>query len=137
METLSGGCQCGGVRYVARGKPGMVALCHCSMCRRANAAPMVAWAMFEADEVEFVEGKPAQFASSPGARRGFCGHCGTQICFTADFLPGLIDITVGSLDAPERLAPELHYWDAERLPWVAIADGLPRHDGTPPVAVDA
>lgn len=133
-ETLSGGCQCGGVRYVARGRPAMVALCHCTMCRRAHAAPMVAWAMFEEAQVEFVEGPPAKFASSPGARRGFCGHCGTQICFTADFLPGLIDVTVGSLDDPERLPPELHYWDAERLPWVQVADGLPRHDGLPPEA---
>ena len=41
MESrlFSGGCQCGRVRYEADGDPVMVALCHCTMCRRANAAP--------------------------------------------------------------------------------------------------
>jgi hypothetical protein len=26
----------------------------------------------------------------------------------------------------------LHYWDSERLPWVRLADDLPRHAEFPP-----
>ena len=77
---------------------------------------------------------PATYASSSGAKRGFCSVCGTQISFTADYIPGLIDITIGSLDHPEMVAPTLHYWDAERLPWVHFADDLPRYPEFPPVA---
>lgn len=44
---LEGGCQCGAVRYRIAGRPVMAALCYCSMCRRANAAPAVAWAMYQ------------------------------------------------------------------------------------------
>jgi hypothetical protein len=130
--TFSGGCQCGAVRYEASGEPIVVAICHCTMCRRANAAPAVAWAMFRQDQVRFVAGEPKHYASSQPARRGFCEHCGTQLSFTADYIPGLIDLTVGSIDEPERLPPALHYWESKRLPWVHFADVLPRHAEFPP-----
>lgn len=131
-SRLEGGCQCGAVRYAISGAPLLTALCHCTMCRRANAAPAVAWAMYKAEQVEFTKRKPAEFASSPEARRGFCAACGTPICFTASFLPGLIDITIGSLDQPQAVPPALHYWDKERLPWLKFADGLPVHPELPP-----
>jgi hypothetical protein len=64
--------------------------------------------------------------------RGFCSRCGTQVCFTASFLPGLIDMTIGSLDAPESLPPTIHYWDSKRLPWMRFADDLQRYPEFPP-----
>lgn len=127
-----GGCQCGAVRYRVEGEPIMAAICHCSMCRRAHAAPAVAWAMYQQQHVKFLKEQPAEYASSADARRGFCARCGTQICFTATFIPGLIDITIGSLDAPEALPPTLHYWESKRLPWLHIADNLPRYPEFPP-----
>jgi hypothetical protein len=129
-----GGCQCGAVRYRAIGEPVMAALCHCSMCRRASAAPLVAWAMFDDTNVTFLRGPPASFASSPEARRGFCAKCGTQISFTASFIPGLIDLTIGSFDDPASIAPTFHYWDSRRLPWIVPGDDLPRHAEFPPLA---
>jgi hypothetical protein len=131
MTDQTGGCQCGQVRYRASGEPIVVALCHCSMCRRANAAPAVAWAMFSQDQVTF-EGEAKRYRSSPSAMRGFCAECGTQLSFTAEYIPGLIDLTVGSFDNPESLPPALHYWDSKRLPWVKFADELPRHAEFPP-----
>jgi hypothetical protein len=133
-RRLEGGCQCGAVRYEISGTPLLTALCHCTMCRRANAAPAVAWAMFKREQVRFAKGKPAEFASSPEARRGFCANCGTQLCFTASFLEGLIDITIGSLDDPAAVPPALHYWDSKRLPWMKVIDGLPRYPEFPPPA---
>ena len=127
-SSRSGSCQCGKVRYVAEGEPILVALCHCSMCRRAHAAPMVAWAMFEQERVRF-DGERAIHASTPGVGRGFCASCGTQISFVADYIPGLIDLTVGSFDRPEDLPPAFHYWEDERLAWLKVEDGLPRHAG--------
>ncbi|HEV8331433.1 MAG TPA: hypothetical protein VGQ22_08445 [Steroidobacteraceae bacterium] len=34
--------------------------------------------------------------------------------------------------APAALPPTLHYWDSKRLPWLKIADGLPRFPEFPP-----
>jgi hypothetical protein len=131
--AMEGGCQCGAIRYRVSGAPVLAAICHCAMCRRANAAPAVAWAMFQESQVAFLGGSPATYASSPGAKRSFCSTCGTQISFAADYIPGLIDLTIGSLDHPEKIAPTLHYWDSRRLPWIHFADDLPRHPEFPPV----
>ncbi|RNF86314.1 GFA family protein [Lysobacter psychrotolerans] len=131
-QGRDGGCQCGAVRYRISGEPLMSAICHCTMCRRASAAPVVAWAMFEQSQVAF-DGTPKIYASSEDAQRGFCGTCGTQISFTAGFIPGLIDITVGSLDQPEAIAPQFHYWHDEHLTWAKFDDTLPRHPGFPPM----
>lgn len=131
-EKLEGGCQCGAIRYQISGQPVMTAICHCSMCRRANAAPAVAWAMYQESQVAFGKATPKLFASSAEAKRGFCPVCGTQISFTAEFIPGLVDITIGSLDYPERVNPTLHYWDSRRLPWVQFADDLPKFPEFPP-----
>jgi hypothetical protein len=131
-EILEGGCQCGAVRYRISGDPIVVAVCHCSMCRKAHAAPAVTWAMYDEGQVAFTEYAPAVYQSSAEAERGFCPDCGTQICFTASYIPGLIDIAVGSLDAPEVLEPVLHYWDSKRLPWVRFDDDLPKHAEFPP-----
>ena len=129
---MEGGCQCGKVRYVITGEPLMIAICHCTTCRRANAAPVVAWAMFSKSQVEFPQAKPSKYSASSEAKRGFCEHCGTQLTFEATYLPGLIDITVGSLDDPESVKPSMHYWHSKHLSWAEFADALPRHPEFPP-----
>ncbi|MGH8607531.1 MAG: GFA family protein [Gammaproteobacteria bacterium] len=131
-DSFRGGCLCGTTRYVVRGTPQVVAFCHCSMCRRSAGAPLTAWAMFDARNFKLEKGEPRTYASSPGVERRFCGHCGTPLTYTADFLPRLIDVTVGSLDDPSALPPQMHIWDSRRIAWVQVSDGLPRHHELPP-----
>ena len=129
--TLEGGCLCRAVRYRATGTPVLRALCHCDSCRKASGAPMSAWIMFMASDVVF-EGTPKTYASSDGCARGFCGTCGTSLSFTAAYLPGLIDLTIGSLDEPALATPLLQSWDSTRLPWLQVSEGIPAHAGFPP-----
>ena len=127
-----GGCQCGHIRYVAVGEPVLAAICHSTMCRKANSAPVVAWAMFPSSQVTFTQAAVKQYVSSAEAQRGFCSECGTQICFTANFLPDLVDIALGSLDEPEAIAPTMHFWHSEHLSWMKFADELPVYSELPP-----
>ena len=131
-QRFEGGCLCGATRYVVTGEPYVVALCHCSMCRRAGGAPLVAWALFQLDNLTFTKGKPAAYASSKGVERGFCGKCGTPLTYTGELIPGLVDITVGSMDDPSALPPQMHIWDSKRLPWLVANEDLPRHAEFPP-----
>ena len=132
--SLEGGCQCGSVRYRIIGSSLVAAICHCSMCRRANAAPVVAWAMYKEEQVTFLKERPTPYQASPEATRGFCGRCGTQISFVADYIPGLIDITIASLDNPNAIAPNFHYWYSRHLAWMRFGDALPKHPEFPPNA---
>jgi hypothetical protein len=88
--------------------------------------------MYAESQVEFSKKELKTYESSPGCRRGFCLNCGSQISFTAEYIPGLIDITIGSLDDPNHVAPTLHYWESKRLSWLHLADQLPRYPEFPP-----
>jgi hypothetical protein len=131
-QKREGGCLCGAVRYSVEGDPVVVALCHCSVCRRSAGAPVVAWAMFPLAGFAYTAGKPAVYASSPGSGRTFCRDCGANVGFTSDNLPGLVDLTVASFDDPATLPPQVHIWDSKRLPWFATSDALPRFAEFPP-----
>jgi hypothetical protein len=56
-------------------------------------------------------------------------RCGGQIGYRDDLLPGEVYLTLGFMDEPERYPPVLHAFDKRRLPFLHIADDLPRHDG--------
>lgn len=124
-EPFAGGCLCGKVRYVAGGTPQTPHWCHCGMCRRATGAPAAAFANFPIAEWRVTSGAPATYESSPGIHRGFCRDCGGALFTRADG-DALISVLIGSLDAPQRLPPAYHIHDESRVPWLTIADGLPR-----------
>lgn len=126
-DVHEGGCLCGAVRYRAQGQPLGVEYCHCSMCRRASGAPVVVWAAFPSVAVTFTRGEPARYGSSERGRRGFCSHCGSTLTFQWSDRVEEIDLSVGTLDDPGRLAPRWHIYTADRVPWLHIADDLPRH----------
>jgi hypothetical protein len=92
--------------------------------------------MFPESAFALERGAPASYASSPGVTRGFCARCGTTLSFRATFLPELVDLTIASFDAPERLAPQMHIWETRRIPWLALGDALPRHAELPPQPAD-
>jgi hypothetical protein len=103
-EVLTGGCQCGAVRYRVTG-PFKAAICHCRMCQKAFGSyfgPLVTVA-----EVAWTRGAPSYFRSSNKGQRGFCQMCGTPLALVDD--DGWIEISGGSLDDPEAVAPAVQF----------------------------
>ena len=123
--TVRGGCQCGAVRYVARVEDDEAYYCHCRMCRKAFGNLFGAFFDASRDSVRWEGEEPAYFHSSKIARRGFCRDCGTPLTF--EYLGSeKIDLTVGSLDEPERLRPVAHYGFEGCVSSFFSDDGLPR-----------
>ena len=127
--TMEGGCLCGAIRYRAEGTPYDETVCHCTMCRRASGAPMVAWFTVPVGALRWV-GAPARYRSSAGAMRSFCATCGSALAFQRDELPGEVDLATATLDDPARVPPRDHTRTSTQLPWVILADGLPRFPET-------
>jgi hypothetical protein len=119
-EAHSGGCLCGAVRFVAEGPAKWVAYCHCASCRRATGAPVTAYAGFAAAQVTIAGETFATFASSPGARRGFCHRCGTPLTYQGDRWPGELHLHLGAFDRPQDLPPTGEAFRDERLPWLHL-----------------
>ena len=122
--TISGGCLCGAVRYNASGRVFHKTICHCPSCRRAAGAPCVAWFSVTTDGYRVTAGTPAEYRSSANVLRTFCANCGTPLTYQRDDVPGEIDITTCSLDAPAAIAPDDHTFAHYRLAWLVIDDGL-------------
>ncbi len=124
-DRVTGGCLCGAVRYAATAAARRVTYCHCAMCRKASGAPVSVFAAFAADALAFTSGRPKVYRSSSFVERGFCAACGTPLTYRY-LRSDALSVTVGSLDHPERVAPESHWGIESHLPWLTIADDLPR-----------
>jgi hypothetical protein len=122
-----GGCLCSAVRYRASGEARHPTLCHCNSCRRASGAPLVAWVTFPIAQFAFTKGAPARYRSSPPVVRTFCASCGTPLTYQHDAYAGAIDVTVASLDDPSSFPPADHTWTSDKIAWLELGDGLPRH----------
>ncbi|WP_315760173.1 GFA family protein [Sphingomonas sp. Y38-1Y] len=129
--TMTGGCQCGAVRYSAEGSAEHHAICHCADCRRASGAPMVGWIAFKEEAVS-VEGTPVRHESSPGVTREFCGTCGTGLFYrNPAVLPGLVDVQSATLDTPEAAPPGAEIMVRDRLAWLDTVPDLPKFNTYP------
>lgn len=129
---LEGGCLCGTVRYRIEGEAIDAAYCHCSLCRRASGAPVVAWITFPVEDFAYVAGTPRVFHSSARGQREFCAQCGTQLVYRQRDGARTVDVSMASLDDPQARAPEYHIFVADRLGWFGIGDDLPRYDDAGP-----
>ena len=122
---MTGGCQCGRVRYAAEVTSDDAYLCHCRMCQRATGGVSIAFANVPEDGVTW-ETQPDWYRSSPIAHRPFCSTCGTPLGFAFVEEAGNIDLTVGSFDDPSRFKPRHHYAvESMHEAWIDTSD-LPR-----------
>lgn len=132
--SLEGGCLCGRVRYrLMRVKSAY--WCHCTMCRRASGSAALPWVSVAREDLTFTAGTSALFESSPGVTRHFCGNCGSPILFDMA-RESDVDVTIGTLDDPDRVMPTHHIWIATTLHMANdLGSGLPRYEGERPPEV--
>jgi len=128
-KSWLGGCFCGEVRYQVSGQGTNLCLCHCTSCRRATGAPLVAWGTFARERFDVVRGRLVERCSSPEVFRGFCASCGTSLTYRHARRGDEIDVTLATLDDASAFAPAAHIWVQDKLPWVSLADGLPQFSG--------
>jgi hypothetical protein len=127
MRHRTGRCLCGEVTFRYEGPENWRGHCHCDSCRRATASPTTTFMGVPKDAVVFDGHPPKAYLSSPGVRRTFCGTCGTPVSYESDRHPNEIHLYAATLDDPADFAPQFHVHTEERLPWVKLADGLPRY----------
>jgi hypothetical protein len=121
---LTGGCQCGAIRFAMTSAPSKVSICHCRMCQKASGAPFASLAEIDKEQFAWTRGQPASFRSSSIAERDFCAACGTPLSYRRIDGPR-IEIMTGSFDRPDRVVPTRQYGTESRLGWVVGISNLP------------
>jgi len=126
---LTGGCQCGAVRYALHEPPGNPHICHCRMCQKAFGSLFAPLTGVPMASFEITRGELAIFMSSGQTERGFCKNCGTPLTIH-DLDSPRIEVAIGSLDEPERVEPEKQYGIEGRLSWFGKLASLPGDKST-------
>lgn len=109
MDSSTGGCLCGDVRFVASGRPYRVGICHCLDCRKHHGALFYASAIFPQDAVT-IRGDTRDYEG-----RHFCPRCGSSVFAR---LGDEIEIHLGSLDMPDQFKPSYESWTVRREAWL-------------------
>ena len=80
-NRLTGGCQCGALRYEWLEKPTHSSVCYCRMCQKASGQPFRGLTGGERENLRWTRGTLSIFKSSNMVERGFCRDCGTPLTF--------------------------------------------------------
>ncbi len=129
---ITGGCLCGAVRFRVTVKPVAAYYCHCTMCQKNSGGPFTAGATVPIEAFAFTKGEPKAYESSPGFVRLSCSACGSALGFQAKNDPKWADFSLGCLDDPNAIRPELHQFTSTQVSWCEMADGLQRHAESAP-----
>lgn len=121
---LSGGCQCGAVRYHATERHDNAHICHCRMCQKAMGSFFAPLVGIPLESFQWTRGGPSVFMSSEHVQRGFCSRCGTPLFYHNVDSPR-IAVTIGSLDHPDVVMPILQVGNESRLAYFAALPSLP------------
>lgn len=132
--SLTGGCQCGAIRYDISAEPLGYARCHCTDCQRQSGSAFGLSLYVAPDEVTW-QGDMAEWhdvaASGRKVIRSFCPTCGTRLTHRAAQGTDYISIKAGTLDAGHDLVPSAELWTGSAQPWVPLLADVPTYAGQP------
>lgn len=134
--SLTGGCQCGAVRYECSAEPLMAGNCHCHDCQRATGSAYASVffvprsAVKITGEVKYYESKAD---SGKSILRGFCPTCGSRLFGLPAVMPENMGISAGSLDDASGHKPAIDLYTSSAQPWDYMNPDLPKFPKMPPL----
>ena len=124
-----GGCACGAIRYKLTRSPLIVHACHCRDCQRLSGSAFVVNLWIERGCVETDHARLAANMLTAGSGKPHevfrCPQCGTAIYSRYHAAPGdTVLLRAGTLDHPERVAPDVHIFTRSKAPWLPLPAGV-------------
>ena len=126
---VDGACLCGAIAFEAEVDPDKVSVCHCLDCQILSGAPYRASVPVKSQDLTFTRGTPKTYVKTAesGNKRalGFCGDCGSPFYSTsAEAMPTLYMVRVGSIRQRDRLVPKKQIWRQSALGWIEHLDEM-------------
>jgi hypothetical protein len=125
VQSGSGGCLCGAVRYEVRGPLRDVVNCHCGRCRRTH-GHVGAYTEVASSALMLLEDRGLAWYVADRRERGFCRECGASLFWRREGSTST-SIAAGTLDEPTGLRTVAHIYVGSKGDYYDIADQLPRH----------
>ena len=132
---LTGGCQCGALRYEIRAEPLSVYVCHCTECQRQSASAFSMSVMVPRSSLVYIQGAPRRWDRVADSGRiiasDMCETCGVRPVNHPLANDKVSILKPGTLDDTSWLHPVGHIWTGSAQPWVPIPDDAVIHEGHP------
>jgi hypothetical protein len=128
--TLTGGCNCGAVRFEVTAPLVRASYCHCKRCQRRTGTAASAQAHPAEGSFRIVAGEGELRAWQPdgGGEKWFCVRCGSALFSHNPAHADPIGIRLGSFDRDPGVRPSVRQFVRYAAAWEAIPDdGLPRY----------
>src|SRR5271166_1821141 len=132
---LTGGCQCGALRYEITEAPRLTYACHCTDCQRMTSSAFSMAIVVSEIAFRLTKGEPRSIqraADSGGVTtRWVCPDCGSWV--SAAPRPGstVRNVRGGTLDDTSWQRPTVHFWTRSKQPWVVLPEGAQSFETQP------
>lgn len=117
---ITGGCQCGAIKYESDSDPIIGLHCYCRQCQRITGAGHASQFGLPQAGVRMT-GEVSKFElvadSGNAVTSCFCPKCGSPIYKTTSGMPDLQFFHVGTLENPEAFSATRAVWTSQKLPW--------------------
>jgi hypothetical protein len=131
---LTGGCNCGAVRYEVTEPLVRASYCHCKRCQRRTGAASSAQAHPIPGTFRIVAGHEKLKRWNPPERGGekwFCGDCGSAIFGSNPSHPEPVGIRMETFDGDPHIRPTVRQFVSYAAVWEPLPDdGLARFPGS-------
>ena len=103
VQTITGQCHCGHVKYEAQGPVVKCSYCDCRGCQRSTGTLQAPFITVRRADFKVTAGKTTEFRAKSGEKCdchgvwNFCPKCGTQVFWKGD-KGNELDIFAGTLD---------------------------------------
>ena len=136
--AMTGGCQCGAVRYSVEGAK-IAYCCHCTECQKQSSSAFgISVPVFESGlKIEGPLGcwtRPTDSGSYTDCH--FCERCGTRLYHSGHSRSGIVTIKGGSLDNPQTVPIIAHIWTQSRRMDLPLDDSVPHWPKQPTTDAD-
>jgi hypothetical protein len=125
-KPLTGGCQCGAVRYAITSPPVNLYVCHCRECRKQSASAFGISLFVRREGFQLTRGTTKRWSRATDSGRtlhcAFCPDCGSRLWHEAAGESETISVKGGSLDQALDLGEAIHVWTSRKLPGVMIPE---------------
>jgi hypothetical protein len=125
--ALTGGCNCGAVRYLVTRPLLTVYICHCHLCQKRTGSAFSMSVVIPADGLQIVAGEllRSERLLSSGARNvsWLCPVCYSRIYTQREGAQTII-LRAGTLDDTSQIRPVAQFWTSSAQPWALIKDDV-------------
>ena len=137
---LTGGCNCGAIRFELTEAATAAGYCHCTRCQRRTGNASSAQARIDGRTLRILQGEETLRAwrhPEGGFEKLFCSECGSQMFSRNSDDPNEMSVRLGVFDGDPGVRPQWRTFVDYAAAWEPIPDdGLPRfpESNRPPVA---